>query len=384
MKRGIAVVVTALLGLSLVACSQPADDGGQEAATQENVQSEGTSITPSPDKYTWYVKDYVGMNAASVGYEALDGFRRDTYGAGVMKIVFVSADGSYVDPSNEDQLKDYVVTAQNLEPNTEIKYTFQVDSEGEEYDNLLDFQNIEEIVLAVSKVGEDAQTPTLTSINSSPDKYTRFVRDYVGRNLAECGYCSLAGNLTDAYGDGYVVLDIVADDGAFVDPEDTAALASYMVTSQDVEPNTAIQMSYLTDSDGVEYSNLIDTQTIERITLRVTKAPDSGYQVGTEDSDETASDTSLPEDSTSTEEPTDFRAFVDSYEEFMNEYVDFMIEYNDSEDTSGMLTDYATMMTRYAEMAEQVDDIDEESLSADDLAYYTAAMGRITARLEEI
>ena len=41
-------------------------------------------------------------------------------------------------------------------------------------------------------------------------------------------------------------------------------------------------MTYMTDSDGKEYSNLIGSQTLESITLNVTKAPDSGYPIGEE------------------------------------------------------------------------------------------------------
>ena len=136
------------------------------------------------------------------------------------------------------------------------------------------------VLVSVSKVGVSEDAPELTTIDPSPDKYTHYVRDYVGRNLAECGYYSISGNLTDAYGHGYITFDFVADDGSFIDPEDKASLAGYMVTSQSVAPNTAIEMTYTTDSNGNEYSNLIDSQTLQSITLNVTKAPDSGYPVG--------------------------------------------------------------------------------------------------------
>ena len=79
----------------------------------------------------------------------------DHYGEGYLKLILVNEDGSYIDISNEDELKKYVVTAQNLEPNTELKYTFEKDEEGEEY-SLVAYQNIEEIVLAVKEVGSDS------------------------------------------------------------------------------------------------------------------------------------------------------------------------------------------------------------------------------------
>ena len=289
MRKSLVYVVAAAVVLSLGACSgaktsESSPEGSvQEEASGERAENEGepaTEIIPSPDKYTWYIKDYVGMNAASVGYEAIDGFRHDAYGDGNIKVIYVADDGTYVDPGNEEQLKGYVVAGQNLEPNTEMKYTYEVDSEGEEYSNLVNFQTIDEIVLSVSKVGVSEDAPELTTIDPSPDKYTHYVRDYVGRNLAECGYYSISGNLTDAYGHGYITFDFVADDGSFIDPEDKASLAGYMVTSQSVAPNTAIEMTYTTDSNGNEYSNLIDSQTLQSITLNVTKAPDSGYPVG--------------------------------------------------------------------------------------------------------
>lgn len=388
MRRLMVLVGASVLALTVVACGGGAGDHSiisNGAQAQESV-----TINASPDKYTWYVKSYVGMNAASVGYEALDGFRHDAYGAGNLKVIYVDGDGTYIDPGNEEQLKEYVVTGQSIEPNTEIKYTFEVDSEGEEYDNLVNFQTIEEIVLSVSKVDEGGGAPELTAIQASPDKHTHYVRDYVGRNLAECGYLSLSGNLTDAYGHGYVFFDIAADDGSFIDPADEAALAGYMVTSQSVEPNTAIELTYSTDSNGNEYSNLVSEQSIRSITLNVTKAPESGYPVGddaTADDVASSSVASAPaaEGNDDAESGNvDFRTFVDSYEDFMNEYVDFMIAYNNSSDTSGLLTEYADMMARYAEMTEQINAVDEDELSADDLAYYTAALGRVSARLAEI
>lgn len=395
MRRTAAVLSACILALALGACgggagSQTAEGNPVPAQTQDV-----TAIKPSPDKYTWYVKSYAGMNAASVGYEAIDGFRHEAYGAGNLKIIYVAANGAYIDPCNEEQLKEYVVTGQNIEPNTEIKYTFEVDDKGEEYDNLVSFQTIDEIVLSVAKVGESSSAPELTPIQASPDKCTHYVRDYVGRNLAECGYYSLSGNLTDAYGAGYVFFDIVADDGSYIDPKDKAALAGYMVTAQSVEPNTPIELTYSTDDEGNEYSSLVDSQSIKSITLNVTKAPDSGYPVG----EEAGESAETPEDKTETETPAgtnegaldsgtaaagDFRAFVDSYEDFMNEYVDFMVAYANSDDTSGMWSEYADMMARYSDMMEQINSVDEGSLTADDLAYYTAAIGRVNARVAEI
>lgn len=51
-------------------------------------------------------------------------------------------------------------------------------------------------------------------------------------------------------------------------------LSQYVVTAQSVAPNTQVTATYLTDSNGNEYSNLIDTQSVESIALTVTKIPE--------------------------------------------------------------------------------------------------------------
>lgn len=79
-----------------------------------------------------------------------------------------------------------------------------------------------------------------------------------------------------------------------------------------------------------------------------------------------------------------FRQTVDAYESFMNEYVDFMVKYQSSGDVVGMAKDYATMTARYADMSEQMDSIDENSLSAEDAAYLLDAQNRVNARLLEL
>ena len=82
---------------------------------------------------------------------------------------------------------------------------------------------------------------------------------------------------------------------------------------------------------------------------------------------------------------SDLRATMEADEAFMNEYCDFMETYSsDSSNIVAMATDYADMMSRYEDAMEQIDAIDENSLSADDLAYYTEVMGRVNARLLEI
>lgn len=278
-----------MAGIALTGCSAaPAGIGSGEGETIEAKEfgaeagRQPVEVKPSPDKFTWYIKDYVGMNAAAVGYTALDGSRRDAYGSGTLKVVFVTDDGTYLDynpevPEGEEGdpdefLKEYKIVAQNITPNSEMKYTFMLDENGEEYDSLVDTQSYDEIVLAVAPVSESSSQTELTEIQASPDKYTRYVKDYVGRNLATCGYLSLGGTYNDHYGQGYIRFDITADDGSYVDVEDEASLRGYVVTGQSVEPNSPIAFEYMIDSTtGEEYSNLVQSQSVESINLTVTR-----------------------------------------------------------------------------------------------------------------
>lgn len=285
MKKRTAILATALsvvLCWPVIGCSTSAGGDAQSSEVSEsnpqdsatakaNTQHEPVAVKASPDKYTHYVKDYIGSNAASIGYTALDNFRRDRYGNTVLKIIYVASDGTFIDPTDEDALKQYVVFNQNVEPNTEIKITFQKQEDGTEYDNLVDQQNIEEIVLAVKEVGTpDGDAANMTPIEPSPDAYTRYMRDYVGRNLAECGYLAISGSLCDQYGRGYIQISATAEDGSYIDASDKESLATYVVTSQSVPANSEISMEFMTDSNGEETS-LVDSQSIRTIDLRVKK-----------------------------------------------------------------------------------------------------------------
>lgn len=280
MKQSIIVAAGAAmfaLALALAGCAAPQDQQSNveqkvSEAQQETAVQQSESIKPSPDKHTWYVKDYRGMNAASVGYTALDELRRDRYGSGTLGIVYVSAEGAYINPTDEESLKQYVVYDQNLKPNTEIKLEFLRQEDGTEYDNLVASESQEEIVLAVKKIGEvDGTAPCMTAIDSSPDKYTRALRDYVGRNLASCGYISMAGSLADHYGSGYITMNVLASDGSYIELDDKDSLADYVVVGQSMQPNTMITMEFSKKADGTEYDNLVSSQSVKSLDLKVAK-----------------------------------------------------------------------------------------------------------------
>ena len=71
------------------------------------------------------------------------------------------------------------------------------------------------------------------------------------------------------YGNALIELIIVSDNGSFIDPNESELLKNYVVTSQNIAPNTEIKVTYAADSNGVEYL-WTDTQTIEKIELYVT------------------------------------------------------------------------------------------------------------------
>ena len=247
--------------------------GTPSPAPTEGFQHTPAAVKRSPDKYTWYVQDYVGRNAASIGYTSLGGDRLDRYGAGYLEFVFVTEDGTYLDYEDDAALRQYIVIDQSLKPNTEIKLVFQKDSKGREYDNLVDYQSIETMDLKVRRLdGKTAGKKVdadMVAIKASPDKHTWYMRNYVGKNVAAFGYTSWGGDRMDKYGAGYIKLNFVADDGAYLDPGNFDLLKQYVVTRQDVKPNAEIRFTFMKDSKGNEYSNLVQSQSYESITLYV-------------------------------------------------------------------------------------------------------------------
>lgn len=230
-------------------------------ATTEKTHKE-TEIKVSPDKYTYYVKDYVGKNLASVGYTAFGGFRADEYGQGYVKFVLENKDGKYIDAEDENELKKYMVVAQDVEPNTEIKFTYSKDENGKEDDNLVKTQTVEEILLYVDKIGLTHDKVSMTNIKPASDETTYYIRDYVGRNLYDCGFTSLAEDRRDSYGKASIKLTPNSGDGSYIDVKDKESLKNYVVTKQSIEPNTKLTF------DIGDY-DVAKNQNIEEIELSV-------------------------------------------------------------------------------------------------------------------
>ena len=267
---------TLLAGLGLCGCGAKnpsangdaqGSQGGDAAASKP--QEEAPKV--SSDPHVAYIKNYKGQNAAALGYVAANTFRMEKLGAIYLRLVYVDPSGVFVDPQNEEQLKGYVVFDQNLPANTQVDIEFKQDKEGNELETIPRWQSHEQVVLAVKAVGSPDPVPVdMTAIDGAPDRYTNYIRDYTGRNLAECGYNSAAGNLTDAYGPGFIHLATMAEDGAYIDPADQETLANYVVDSQDVAPNTQFTMEPTTATNGEVY-DLIGSQSIDTVTLRVRK-----------------------------------------------------------------------------------------------------------------
>lgn len=260
---------------------------------KEALNHKTEAIKESQNKYIWYLKDYVGKNAKSFG-EMKGDKRYEKYGNGNIYFTFVSTDGTLV---TNDNLEQYIVVGQSLRPNTEIKYQYKKYSDGTEYDTSIESQNIEYIELKVAKlikeekiaenkkgesiensgtkneISEKAQAAmnhTPISVNSSPDKYTWYLKDYVGRNLTSCGTLRLGGFLMEDYGEGGIKFVIITDDGSAIDLENDDELKKYIVTGQSVAPNSEIKYTFDKDNNGKEYS-WVDTQTLEQVELYVSK-----------------------------------------------------------------------------------------------------------------
>lgn len=193
-KQLLRTTLTALMvaGLCIVISGCGASEDSAQHETQGRTPVQTQEIKASPDKHIWYAKDYRGMNLANVGYVSLAGDLRDSYGAANIKLIPICVDGTYVDASDQDALKEFVVIDQNVNPNTEMTLVFGLDEKGEEYDNLVSYSSIEDFVLLVEKIGgsdkKSIEIP-MTEIVPSPDAETRYAKDYVGRNLASLDTC---------------------------------------------------------------------------------------------------------------------------------------------------------------------------------------------------
>lgn len=274
MRKSTLLALLTTFALILSACGSAMVSPTNQNEIAQNTQSETGELTErsepikqSTDKNLSYIKNYTGKNLATIGYVSLGGDFRDKYGATTVELIPVTADGSYIDFESEDVLKQYKVANQSVKPNTELRMDFKKDDQGAET-GTVSYQNIEEILLHVTETSGKYEKIEFTPITISPDKYTWYISDYTGRNLASSGYNSLGGDFRSKYGDGSLKIVIITDDGSFVDTENEDELRNYIVTGQNIAPNTELKYTFATGPDGEERT-FPDTQTVNEIELTV-------------------------------------------------------------------------------------------------------------------
>ena len=426
MKKLVSLILAALTVLSLGACGKAAQEEASPSTPLESISAETVpsaaeteplletephdfvEINISPDKYTWYMKDYYGKNLASFGYTAMGGFRADHYGDGCMHFAFLTPNGEYVDIQDQDDMSKWRVVGQSIAPNTEIKYVYGSEIDGSESENWVQYQTIDELVLAIAPVGKSAETPVLTPILPSPDPHTEYIRDYVGRNLSQCGYVSMGGNLTQQYGTAYVRLIVNTSDGSLVNLQDKESLKNFVVVRQSVAPNSEIKLSFEKGSNGEELLDAVHDQNIEEIDLYVVPldqydgqsrqtgstvptVPESGATPSTTPAaTEAIPETTAPSTSTGVTESTEplvdgmrpaFKEAMDAYEAFYNEYCDFLSKYAQNPTDFSLLGQYAGMLSKASEMDEAFKEWDEDDLNSKELQYYLEVNSRVLQKL---
>lgn len=82
----------------------------------------------------------------------------------------------------------------------------------------------------------------------------------------------------------------------------------------------------------------------------------------------------------------DIKAALDSYESMMNSYCNFMERYENASatDALSLMGDYVKMLSQYTDAMNALSEIDEDSLNADELAYYLDVTNRVSKRLLEV
>ena len=186
---------------------------------------------------------------------------------------------------------------------------------------------------------------------------------------------STRGSVLQDSSDTYTVLVGDMDKDAFSAYVDQCKNAGFTV-----DYNSGDTFYSASNADGVKLR--IDYQGFNTVRISADASEASSTSTTTSSSDSSAS-TSSTDASLVTPE---FKEMMDSYEEFMNQYCDFMEKYEnaDAADQAEMLADYNSMLQQEADWAQKLDEVDENTLSAADYAYYLEVTGRVEQRLLEI
>jgi len=254
-------------------------DGDIPPASKEQRLIPSITVDVVTDKeqgiYCYPVRDYVSRNAATIG-RVSGAYRVDDYDCAELRIVFIARDGEYLSPADENQLREYVVYAQSLPAGSTLAAV--ADRSGDMiYSSIADYQNYEEILLYVHRVGETAPAaPDIPAAAPTLDRHAYPIRNYVGRNAASVGESNLAG-IADAYGHGWVKIIFSAADGTYVDMKDLRERRQYRVIAQDIAPDTVMTYGYHVFR-GEGESSLVEYQSHQEINLTVEKLDDAVIQ----------------------------------------------------------------------------------------------------------
>ena len=230
-----------------------------------------TDITTNEKEgiYTYQIRDYVGKNLATIGR-----VKYDDYGQGHINLIFVTENGMLINPEDNEQKQEYVVSAQSIKPGTNITFVHSRDSQGEPERYLVNYQSYEEIVLYVHKLKEDKFEPSnIVELKPILDRHKYYVRNYVGRNAASFG--RTATDVFDDYGSGHLKIVFMSESGEYIDVSDKNVLKQYIVVGQNLNVNTELVFEFEKDRDGIESDYLIKSQNYEEITLTVKQLNDS-------------------------------------------------------------------------------------------------------------
>ena len=105
---------------------------------------------------------------------------------------------------------------------------------------------------------------------------------------------------------------------------------------------------------------------------------------GEAETDSSATENSEVQTTESLNISPEFKDAMDDMELFIDEYVAFMAKYAESDDVTSMLNDFNDYMTKYTEVMAELEAIEDDDLTADELEYYTEVMTRINEKLSEV
>ena len=96
---------------------------------------------------------------------------------------------------------------------------------------------------------------------------------------------------------------------------------------------------------------------------------------------ETEESSSAASSSSSTGVRDEFRALMNEYEVFFDEYIAFMQTYNSSSDTTSLMNQYVNYMSQFTETMSAMNNVDQSTLSNEEVKLYAETTTRISGKL---